>query len=209
MIKNISRKLLIATATISIFASSQSLANKNIKPYIGLGYQMSNLYYKTEDGIDYNDALEDGFGNFNLFAGTKIEDKNLSFELGYFKSKEEEKNWNFSQINANNSKSKVELEIISLDATYHQEIQQNLNFLLLGGFSKVSIDGKFNYYNNSAFVQSEDDNQDGYGINLGLGLEAEIAQNIFIRGLAKYTRVNSIDYFDNLTTFSIGAKYQF
>lgn len=51
--------------------------------------------------------------------------------------------------------------------------------------------------------------QDGYGLNLGLGLEANIYNNISLRGVIKYTTVNGIDYFDDLVNYNLGIKYQF
>ena len=201
----------------SIIAISNGVNANEIKPYIGIGYQMSNVNYNTINGLDYNNILEDGFSNFNLFSGIKLVDKNLSLELSYFKSKDKNKNDNSYPIDlngdtvadANSTKSKTSLEIISLDAIYHQKINNDFNFLFLGGLSKISVDGEVDYYNSGSYVLSNSDDQSGYGLNLGLGLEANIYKNISLRGLIKYTTVNGIDYFDDLVNYNLNIKYQF
>jgi opacity protein-like surface antigen len=214
MKKSIIKKLSILA---SIIAISNGVNANEIKPYIGIGYQMSNVNYNTINGLDYNNILEDGFSNFNLFSGIKLVDKNLSLELSYFKSKDKNKNDNSYLIDlngdtvadANSTKSKTSLEIISLDAIYHQKINNDFNFLFLGGLSKISVDGEVDYYNSGSYVLSNSDDQSGYGLNLGLGLEANIYNNISLRGVIKYTTVNSIDYFDDLVNYNLGVKYQF
>jgi len=209
MIKNITNKVFAIAASLTILTTSQSLANENIRPYIGLGYQMSNLDYKTESGVDYGEYAESDLSNINLFAGAKIEEIRTSIELLYFKSSKEVKSINLPLAAGGSAytNSRVQLEQIEINGIYHQKTQDSkINFLFLGGLSKISFDAPLD---DGYYIIGVPANQDGYGINLGLGLEAEIAQNVFIRGLAKYSRVNSIDYFDNLTTFSIGARYQF
>lgn len=214
MKKSIIKKISILASIILI---SNGVNANEIKPYIGIGYQMSNVNYNTINGLDYNNILEDGFSNFNLFSGIKLVDKNLSLELSYFKSKDKNKNDNYYPIDlngdtvadANSTKSKTSLEIISLDAIYHQKINNDFNFLFLGGLSKISVDGEVDYYNSGSYVLSNSDDQSGYGLNLGLGLEANIYNNISLRGVIKYTTVNSIDYFDDLVNYNLGVKYQF
>ena len=214
MKKSIIKKISILA---SIIAISNGVNANEIKPYIGIGYQMSNVNYNTINVLDYDDILENKFNNFNLFTGIKLIDKNISLELGYFKSKDGKKNdnsyiWdldNDGNFDANNSKSKTSLDIISLDAIYHQKINNDFNFLFLGGLSRISIDGEIDYYNSASYILSESDDQDGYGLNLGLGLEANIYNNISLRGVIKYTTVNGIDYFDDLVNYNLGVKYQF
>jgi len=232
MKKQIIKRLSILASVIAI---SNGVNANEIKPYIGIGYQMSNIRYGSSDlnisgssvRFDLENHYEKELSNFNLFAGFKM-NKNLAIEIGYFKSKEEDKKSSYTSnccywwdINLNTSfdageetldaTSASKLQIINIDAIYNYPINyiNGFNFLALAGISKVDFDTKINFLVNDSELSSGSDDQNGYGLNLGLGLEANIYQNISLRGLIKYTTVNGIDYFDDLVNYSLGVKYQF
>lgn len=221
MKKSIIKKISILA---SIIAISNGVNANEIKPYIGIGYQMSNINYNTEnvqirDGnisADLGDYFEDNLANFNLFAGFKVQDY-LSLEIGYFSSKEEVKSNNSTGLfwdstsNPLTTNSKSKLQIINFDAIYNHKLDYSnkFNFLALAGLSKIDFDTQIDYLDNGSTRDSFSDDQDGYGLNLGLGLEVNIYKNISLRGLIKYTTVNGIDYFDDLINYNLGVKYQF
>ncbi|MDA9231286.1 porin family protein [Rickettsiales bacterium] len=221
MKKNIINKLSILASVITI--SSGANANE-IKPYIGIGYQANNLDYKNVNisldtgntSVDSGSYFEDNLANFNLFAGFKVKDY-LSFEIGYFKSKEENKSNNATALvwtdtlNPLTTNSESKLQIINFDIIYNHKLDyaNKFNLLALTGLSKIDFDTHINYLDNGTIRLSESNYQSGYGFNLGLGLEANIYQNLSIRAVAKYISTSSIDYFDNLINYNLGVKYQF
>lgn len=189
----------------SIIAISNGVNANEIKPYIGIGYQMSNVNYSTKNGINYGDYAEDNLSNINIFGGIKFIEHNTSIEINYFKSKEESKA-NVPLDIGGFTTSRVKIGLVSLDAVYTQKIKQSkFNALFIGGLSRISFDAPLD----NAYILGVSAHQNGYGLNLGLGLEANIYQNTSLRGLIKYTTVNGIDYFDNLVNYNLGIKYQF
>jgi opacity protein-like surface antigen len=221
MKKSIIKKISILA---SIIAISNGVNANEIKPYIGIGYQMSNVNYNTSnvqisDGnisADLGDYFEDNLANFNLFAGFKVKDY-LSLEIGYFSSKEEDKSNNSTGLiwtdtsNPLTTNSKSKLQIINFDAIYNHKLDYNnkFNFLALVGLSKIDFDTQINYLDNGNARDSFSDDQSGYGLNLGLGLEANIYKNTSLRAMVKYISTSSIDDFDNLVNYNLGIKYQF
>jgi outer membrane autotransporter protein len=81
--------------------------------------------------------------------------------------------------------------------------------LALVGLSKIDFDTQINYLDNGNARDSFSDDQSGYGLNLGLGLEANIYKNTSLRAMVKYISTSSIDDFDNLVNYNLGIKYQF
>jgi opacity protein-like surface antigen len=221
MKKSIIKKISILASIIVI---SNGVNANEIKPYIGIGYQMSNVNYNTSnvqisDGnisADLGDYFEDNLANFNLFAGFKVQDY-LSLEIGYFSSKEEVKSNNSTGLfwdstsNPLTTNSKSKLQIINFDAIYNHKLDYSnkFNFLALAGLSKIDFDTQIDYLDNGNARGSFSDDQSGYGLNLGLGLEANIYKNTSLRAMVKYISTSSIDDFDNLVNYNLGIKYQF
>lgn len=213
------------TLLCSLILSVQAKANDKIAPYIGAGYQFNQLNHQQENfnlstgslSVDYDDYLESDFNNFNLFAGFNLKDTNFAFELGYFKSDWESKsNNNTGLVWSDNSnpfgtRADSQLEIISLDAIYNHKIPNHdkFSFLAIGGLSKISFDSTIYFLESGLLRESVSDSQDGYGLNFGVGLEADIIDNLSVRTIIKYTTVNSIDAFDSLVSYNVGFKYQF
>ena len=54
------------------------------------------------------------------------------------------------------------------------------------------------------------DNEATWGYRLGAGAEYNVNDNIAVRALARYTKLdNRIDYSNDMMEYSIGARYNF
>lgn len=217
------KKLLSITAIIA-FMSGQAYAETSKPFYVGVGYQINDINYNNGTtqlstgsfSYDRGDYFANNFGNINVFAGYQAT-KNLAVEVGYFqKDRKDKSNGSTGLVWSDNSHalttaSESNLRIINLDAVGNVGLDSQERFKLLGilGVSQINYKYAIGYLDNGASRASESGSDNGFGLNLGVGLEAEVVKNISLRATAKYTRTTSIDFFDDFMTYTIGAKFNF
>ena len=97
----------------------------------------------------------------------------------------------------------------SSETVFSHNLNDKIKLLGIFGLSKISYDKKISYFDGKSFKNSDNKNQNGYGVNLGVGSEFIIVKNLSVRLTAKYSTASSIDSFKYITSYNIGAKYKF
>lgn len=218
------KKLLLIASIIGL-SFGQAYAADAVKPfYLGAGYQITDVNYNNGStqisngsfSYDRGDYFKNNFNNFNIFAGYQAA-KNVALEVGYFqKNGQSKSNGSTGLIWSDNSHaltttSQSDLRVINLDAIGNLALDSQEKFKVLGiiGVSHVSYKYAISYLDNGSTRAGESGSDNGFGLNLGVGFEAEVIKDIALRATAKYTQVSGIDFFDNFMTYTVGAKFSF
>jgi outer membrane autotransporter protein len=225
------RNLKTIVTAIALFGSlispSQAVAGYKVVPYLGAGYQLNHIqesatFTYTGLSADTSDYLENDFNNLNLFAGFGLKGSNFALEFGYFNSKWRGKSDTNTGITWPGTGDPVvydafgitvdsQLKILNIDIIYNHKIFNHDAFkvLAVAGVSKAYFDSTLYLLREGALDTTVYDNEKGYGWDAGVGLEADITDNLSVRTIVKYTSVNNLAAFDTLLNYTAGFKYHF
>lgn len=190
-----------------------------IRPYIGLDVASQKMkfgekdYWMKEDGEDY---YKDKTTSISGVIGARI-NRNFGIEAYYQQSSEEEKNNHIITYGyIVDEKSKMSYKSYGVDLIGYMPLSYEFELLAALGIGQYDFETKFIYTNTvygygNPLVYDEKENKDfdSLGIRLGIGVQYNVTDNIALRAMARYIKMNDDDYVKNLTELSLGLRYMF
>lgn len=180
-----------------------------IRPYIGLDVATSSTDFGDNDWIgdgsykffdDKNEAL-------SFVVGAKF-NKNFGVEAFYQASSESEKKTYLDEDFY--EKDKLSYSALGIDAITYMPISQEFELLASLGLAQYdfesSADGVIEGYGLIGRMQKD---FDSLGFRIGIGAQYNITNNLALRGMARYIKMNDDEYVKSLTEFSLGLRYMF
>ena len=176
--------LMVAASAIALAANAEAM---EYNPYAGVEYG-----YSFVNGTDANN-----FNSGKIFVGSQY-NENFGVEAFYQRTTSDKK------ADKEGGAYKVKYEAYGIDA---------LGYLPLGCDQEVSLIGTAGlaYYDFKAKDEGGKANNEGmWGYRLGAGAEYNVNENIAVRALARYTKLDQrVDSANDMMEYSIGARYNF
>lgn len=202
----------LAALMIAVPAQAQEF-KPAFAPYAGFDLVHYNVNYN--DGADQ--YLEDGLNGLNIHVGNRFS-KYFGAELGYTRTRDEDKDIaagtvldsGLGLVTTGAGKTKVQLQSITLDAMGYLPLDQEERFELIGtaGISWTKADINVNIPTNLAAVNLSDDDSE-FSFRVGAGAQFNITENISVRGLARYQKVDFDDSADRAWVYAAGLNFSF
>lgn len=200
----------LAALLIAVPAQAQEF-KPAFAPYVGFDLVHYNVSY--DDGGD--NYLEDRLNGFNIHVGNRFS-KYFGAELGYTRTRDEDKDIAAGTVivpglfTTAAGKTKVQLQSITLDAMGYLPLDQEERFELIGtaGISWTKADLNLNIPTNIAAVNLSDDDSE-FGFRVGAGAQFNITENVSVRGLARYQKVDFDDVADRAWVYTAGLNFSF
>ena len=172
--------LMVAASAIAMSANAEAM---EYNPYAGVEYGYSFLN-GAEDSNNFNSG--------KIFVGSQY-NENFGVEAFYQRSTTDKK-----------AGDKFSYQAYGIDA---------LGYLPLGCDQEVALIGTagLGYYD-FAYKEMGDrtDNESTWGYRLGAGAEYNVTENVAVRALARYTKLDQrIDNSNDMMEYSLGARYNF
>lgn len=186
-----------------------------IRPYIGLDVATTKMDFGSDDWMvdNYNGGYE-YFDNKNealsFVVGAKI-NKNFGIEAFYQKSEENEKKniWDVGNAEVI-EEDKLSYTAMGVDAIAYMPISQELELLASLGLGQYDFESSYEHsIIGYGSVGGEKKDFDSLGIRVGVGAQYNITNNLALRGMARYIKMNDDEYVKSLTEFSLGLRYMF
>lgn len=195
--------------------------NENkIRPYIGIDVATSKMDFGDEEWIkDYDGGdnyFDDGNTSFSFVVGAKF-NKHFGLEAFYQKSGDGENDLEMG-IGEDlwlKDKTTISYTAMGVDMIGYLPVNQDFEILASLGLAQYGFESEINYssfsiYDDYGYIdetESKDFNSLGY--RFGLGAQYNITNNLALRGMARYIKMNDDDYVKSLTEFSLGLRYMF
>ena len=159
---------------------------------------MGDGSYKFSD--DKNEAL-------SFVVGAKF-NKNFGVEAFYQVSSESEKKTYLDEDFY--EKDKLSYTAFGVDAITYMPISQELELLASLGLGQYDFESSYEgiVYGYGS-IGGEKKDFDSLGIRIGIGAQYNITNNLALRGMARYIKMNDDEYIKSLTEFSLGLRYMF
>ena len=180
-----------------------------IRPYIGIDVATSKMEFAEDEyGYSYEDAVEDSYNSISFVVGARI-NKNFGVEAFYQQSGDENKNF------------------VSAYGGYAEDYEITTNFTAMGidfqGYAPVNHDFELlaslglglygaeieERYNLNGYREEDKEDISTLGIRVGIGAQYNLTNNLAIRGMARYVKMNDDEYVKSLTELSLGLRYMF
>ncbi len=214
----LSTALIAGVSTTAFLISPAHAEDIPFKPYIGLDLQHTSVDYNNNYDIggglalDGETILEDGFNGANIHIGSRFH-KYFGAELGYFRTQSESKDTASgatvgpSTVATADFSTDVKLQGFTLDALGYLPIDKEERFELIGTAGVSWIKGEVEA--TVPGVGSADVDDSEIGFRLGAGAQYNVTDNIDLRGLVRYQKVDFDNIADNAWTYSLGVNYSF
>ncbi len=177
--------LMVAASAIAMAANAEAM---EYNPYVGAEYGYSFL----NGGIDSNN-----FNSGKIFVGSQY-NENFGVEAFYQRTTSDKK------ADKAGSVDKTKYEAYGIDA---------LGYLPLGCDQEVALIGTAGlaYYDFKGKEEGGKTEGEGmWGYRLGAGAEYNVNENIAVRALARYTKLDQrVADANDMMEYSIGARYNF
>ena len=194
------KTLLLAGVATALFAINANAVE--FKPYVGMDYVYSDA------GMKYNadEVYETKYNSLKFDVGAKLH-KNFGVEVFYQQSDEEDKKHATASILGADAEISTEFKAYGVDAIGYLPLTDKLEGLGSIGFAKYDFEAEYNLIG----VAKEKQDEDNIGIRFGLGLQYNITDNVAVNGMARYVKIDDSDddVIEDITEFSIGARYSF
>ena len=172
--------LMVAVSAVAMAANANAM---EYNPYVGVEYGYSFLN---------GGAGENNFNSGKVFVGSQY-NENFGVEAFYQRSTTDKKAGN-----------KLSYQAYGIDA---------LGYLPLGCDQEVSLIGTAGLaYYDFAYkpIHQGTDNEGMWGYRLGAGAEYNVTENVAVRALARYTKLDQRVFESNdMMEYSLGARYNF
>ncbi len=172
--------LMVAASAIAMAANAEAM---EYNPYVGAEYGYSFL----NGGIDSNN-----FNSGKIFVGSQY-NENFGVEAFYQRTTSDKK-----------AGDKVKYEAYGIDALGYLPLGCDQEFSLIGtaGLAYYDFKGK----HEGGKTQGEG----MWGYRMGAGAEYNVTENVAVRALARYTKLDQrVDESNDMMEYSIGARYNF
>ena len=183
------RKIITVAALSAAFltAGGSAQAIENVyRPYIGVGYAYNKV--DIQEANSYNNS-----GIINLGS---TYNKYFSTELFYQYS-------DMHKYSATSFLKSSEFQAYGLDM---------MGYLPLGQSGKIAPTvtlgiGQYTFSND--FRNAKDTRDSGWGYRFGGGLTYNLSDNLAIRAIARYIKLDKTDHIDEMNEYSFGIRYTF
>ena len=170
-----------------------------IRPYIGIDIATSKLEFSESY---YEDVMEDGHNSLSLVVGAKF-NKNFGVEAFIQQSSEEEKKdsyWGDSE--------KTSYNALGLDFIGYLPVNQEIELLASLGLAQYNFNETYEY-DDGFYSEWEKSSLNTIGIRIGLGAQFNLTDNVSLRAMARYIKLNDDDIIKSMTELSLGLRYMF
>lgn len=129
-------------------------------------------------------------------------------EVFYQQSGEEDKTHATADVLGADFNVSSKFKAYGIDAIGYLPLTGKLEGLGSIGFAKYDFEADFGAVGYGDVLSSDEDN---LGVRFGLGLQYNINDNVAINGMARYIKLDDSDEdaVEDITEFSIGARYSF
>ena len=204
--KIINKALLSAVALMAISVSGKAEAEGDFyfSPYLGLEYQRTVIDYGSFEGISFDSVYEDGFNGGKIYLGAKVHD-NLGVELGYSRTKEEDKN-NVLNTGINTS---LQFQSFTLDLMGYYPVSQIENLELIGSLGLAHTKAEVEIDATSVGFTTARGDESETKIRIGAGAQYELAENWNVRGMIHWQDTDFDNTANDAFIFGLGINYKF
>ena len=175
-------KKLLLTSAIALFAVSAQATD--IKSVIGIDTIYSDI--GLTDGYD---TLQDKYASINMTIGSKF-GKYAGIEGFAQYAFEQENDWGI----------KTSFYALGVDTIGYLPVYDKVN--LLGSLG-------LGFYDVTAKLASIDTSENGLGIRLGTGIQYDLADNVALRSMLRYVKLNNFDSMDDMMEVTAGIRFSF
>lgn len=186
--------------------------SNKIRPYIGLDVSTSKIDFGRDEWVvdDYNGGYEyhDNKNEaLSFVVGAKI-NKNFGIEAFYQTSNENEKKYYWDD--GVYEEDKLSYTAMGIDAIAYMPINQEFELLAALGLAQYDFETKYEDVDEEfGNLGGESKDFDSLGIRFGIGAQYNITNNLALRWMARYIKMNDDEYVKSLTEFSLGLRYMF
>lgn len=200
-------------------SSSNYLSNFNPKFYIGFDYSNNKLEYGG-DGMFisdfclpdsgyvvnlYTDEFKDKSSSYAFILGSKLNNY-FGTEIFYQQSSNIESSLNSDFMNINNSN--LEYQSYGIDFLAFMPLHRYLDYIVSLGIANYEIKGKYELSNSNAVGKiSENISSNTFGYRLGTGFGINITNDLSLRLMAKFIKMQKSDIIDRMFEYSLGFRY--
>lgn len=175
-------KKLLLTSAIALFTVSAHATD--IKPILGLDTIYSDI--GLTDGYD---MLQDKYASINMSVGSKF-GKYIGIEGFAQYAFEQENDWGI----------KTSFYSFGVDTIGYLPVYDKVN--LLGSLG-------LGYYDVAAERASIEISEGGLGVRLGAGIQYDLTDNVALRSMARYVKLNNFDSVDDMIEVTAGIRFSF
>ena len=158
--------------------------------------------------LDSNDYFASIFSNFNIFAGVNLNER-TSLEIGFFFQEQDKTNNTSNEFiyDGKTTQSTSTLQIISIDMVLNSPLTDEVFDLnvIIGG-SSVSFKTETDFYANGVYSESESTSSTDFGINIGIGIDTRITNNVSIRTSINGIMLPASDVIKAIIMANVGIK---
>lgn len=191
------KKMLLLATSACLFAMNAQASDmmKEMRPYVGIDYAYSDADISKIDNKQYfNHQFNTGDINVGVRMG-----KYMGVEAFFQKSMEEKKTV-FNTI-----KTKADFYAYGLDLMGYMPVHEKIELIGALGVAQYDVTAKAHNTETGAKIHNDDS---GFGIRMGAGVQYNITDNVAVRALGRYTWLD-VDNVNHLKEFVIGARYSF
>lgn len=177
--------LMVAVSAVAMAANANAM---EYNPYVGVEYGYSFL----NGGVDANN-----FNSGKIFVGSQY-NENFGVEAFYQRTTSDKKADKMGEAY------KVKYEAYGIDALGYLPMGCDQEFSLIGTAGLA-------YYDFKSKMEGGKAEHDGmWGYRLGAGAEYNVTENVAVRALARYTKLDQrMDNSNDMMEYSLGARYNF
>lgn len=190
-----------------------------IRPYIGIDIATSKVDFGDKQWVkDYDGGdnyFDDGNTSLSFVVGAKF-NKHFGLEAFYQKSGDGKNEAGYEDNEEwgawGNDKTTISYTAMGIDAIGYLPINQDFEILASLGLAQYDFESKISYSaidEYGYYEGSESKDFDSLGIRVGIGAQYNLTDNLAIRGMARYIKMNDDDYVKSLTELSLGLRYMF
>ena len=180
-------KKLLLTSVIALFAVSAHAGD--IKPIVGIDYVYSDVGLKN--GWEY--LAKDKYSSINLTGGVKI-GKYFGAEAFFQHSNEQD------GLSTPYGSLKTQFYGVGADMIGYVSVHEKVNVLGTVGMG---------YYKVKAELANIEDSEKGLGMRLGTGIQYDLTENVALRSMVRYVKLNSFESMDDMVEVTAGLRFSF
>ena len=175
-----------------------------VSPYVGV--ELSAMSVDYDNGLDV--ILADNFKAVNPYVGFQI-NENFAIETGYLQTNSQGKSAS-GTINGTAVTADTNLKIkgFHIDAVGRKNISDKFDLLGSVGIARLKANLDINVTAGSLTAAASGNDSDT-ALRLGAGGEYALTDNVSLRGMARYMKVDFSNVSKNLTSVGIGLNYKF
>lgn len=198
------KTMMAAAALLAVAASAQAEENSlTLHPYVGADVVHVVADYKTDSylGVSGDDLLKGDLNGVSPYVGLQF-NKYVGAEVSYLQTGSGKK----SNILGSGVDTKIKLSGFAADVVGTLPVSADERFALLGsaGIARYKADVEAT---NGSLTAKADESDTGY--RLGVGAQYQLGENLGVRAMARYVKVDFDDTTDNLVIGSVGLNYKF